>query len=403
MATLNFKGKRNDSPSSSEGSLKFNKIFTGEAFVTPLIFNPTAEQIKQFKKLPDSLEVKEPNYIVEKVVNKESGEKRPVRKVSLLTTFDPNKFIKHKAGETVVKYGQNYFLNYEILISNTLVTSDKSDKMYVIDAKMNTAWVNCNLEKVKALGEKLRLARKSGDATEIEDAKDEITKFTRKAVKEAAAAMGDKSYGAAAIDLTTVRVCREGEDTLAKLIFDMSAISMPRYMTKEDIKKLQKEDPKKCEARVKDYEEFDMSHTEEIFNMCVANRFDEVNQLIFEDNKEFFQSEGKQCEFGVFLGARVSDDHKIYQSYMRPLGNFGMECTFKKAYKAVKSAVMDGFSAYGPTFMPKAMVKKITDANYGYSDIWQDSFVFTPYDVEEFEPAKDEVVAPKVEVDDLPF
>jgi hypothetical protein len=150
-----------------------------------------------------------------------------------------------------------------------------------------------------------------------------------------------------------------------------------------------------------------MSPAEEIFTMLLANDIDGVNKLIFDENKEWFESDGQQCKFGVFLGARVADDGKVYQSHMGAYGNFifGQQYTFKKQWKAVKSAVLKDYSAYGVTFMPKDMAKKITDPQYGYSDIWQDSFVFQPYTVEEFVPAQDVEVktTSSNSGDDLPF
>jgi hypothetical protein len=408
-----FKGKRNDESNgtSTEGGFKFNQVFTGEAFLTPIMFNPTGAQIKEIKNLPDSFEIREPEYIIEKTVDKNTGEKRTVRKISLLCSFDPNTMLpKPKAGETVVKYANKYFYNYSVLISSKIVHSrnaDKGDKILVIDSKMNSAWIPCNVDKALELNEKLRKARKDGVEDEITDAQDDMTAFVKKAVKAAATAMGDVGYGAPSLHLDSVRACRDGEEVITKLIFDMTPLQAVYYMTKDAAKKLQKEDAKKYEARKQAYEDFDMSPAEEIFSMLLANDIDGVNKLIFEDNKEWFESDGQQCKFGVFLGARVADDGKVYQSHMGAYGNFifGQQYTFKKQWKAVKAAVLKDYSAYGVTFMPKDMAKKITDPQYGYSDIWQDSFVFQPYTVEEFVPAQDVEVktTSSNSGDDLPF
>lgn len=406
-----FKGKRNDESNgtSTEGGLVFNQIFTGQCFMTPIMFNPTGAQIKQIKNLPDSLEVREPEYIVDKTVDRNTGEKRKVRKISLMCSFEPASMLsKPKAGETAVKYANKYFYNYNVLISSMLVHSrnaDKGDKILVIDSKMNSAWVPCNVDKAIELNEKVRKARKDGVEDEIKDAQDDLTAFVKKAVKQAATAMGDMSYGAACLHLDSVRACRDGEEVISKLIFDMTPLQSAYYMTKDAAKKLQKEDAKKYEARKQAYEDFDMSPTEEIFNMLLANDIDAVNKLIFEDNKEWFESDGQQCKFGVFLGARVADDGKVYQSSMGAYGNFifGQQYTFKKAWKAVKPAALKDYSAYGLTFIPKDMAKKITDTQYGYSDIWQDSFEFQPYFVEEFVQPVDERVETTSKIDDLPF
>lgn len=408
MSSL-FKGKRNDESNGTplSGGLTFNQVFTGEAFVTPLIFNPNAEQLKRVKGLPDKVEVNEPNYIVEVAVAKGSEEKRKMLKINLLCGFNPNTMLpKPKEGDKVVKYADKYFLNFDIMASSSIVTNKNRDKVMVIDGKLNSCWVECDVEKAVKLNEELKAARKSKDGDAISDAKDDASKFIRTAVKKAAAAMGDVSYGAAKIDLDTVRIAREGEEPLAKLIFDMTAMSPVRYMTKEEGKKLQKEDAKKYEARKKAYEEFDMSMTEEIFNLFVTQKFDAVNTLIFDENKEWFESDGQQCKVGVFLGARLTEDHKVYQSCMRPSSKlcFGDYFTFKKYYSSSKAQTLKDFPEYGNTFMPKETAKRIVDQEYGYQDIWQDSFAFQPYFVPEFTAPEESVeVESKDESDDLPF
>lgn len=411
-----FKGKRNDTSAtgnSIEGGFVFNQQFTGEVFLTPLAFNPTGEEIKAFKNLPDSVNVEDPNYIMEKIVDRETEEKRTVRRIILLTKFNPNTQLpKGTADKPAVKYGENYFYNLPASqISSHIVHSrneEKGDKILVIDAKMNSAWVNCDVDKAITLNDAYKVARKGGDEDEIEDAKNAMTKFVRKAVKDAAAVTGDVSYGASAIDLVSARMCRDGEEPIAKLLFDMTPLSSVRYMTKADIKTLTKTDPKTCERRQKEYEEFDMSHTEEVFNMLLDGKFEEVNKLIFEDNKEAFESDGEQCKIGVFFGARLTDEGKVYQSSMSPYGKFifGQHYTFKKPWKAVKPAVLKDFTAYGPTFINKEMAKRITDSQYGYNDEWQNSFAFQPYVLEQFTaPVTEEKVVVKADKsgNDLPF
>lgn len=375
-----FKGKRNDESNgqSVEGGLKYGQVFTGQVFVTPLIFNPTGEQIKEIKKLPDSLSVNEPVYITEKTINKETGEKRVVRRISLLTSFNPNIQLSK---DNAVKYGNEYFYTLTYTISPVIVVAEKTSKVLVMDAKMNSAWIPADIAKVTSLGNEYRDAQKSDDENEISDLREKLTKLARKVTKDAAAAMGDVAYGAAAIDLSTVRFARDGEEPVAKLIFDMSSLSPVRYMSKTDAKKMQKDDAKKFEKLSKEYEEFDFSHVEMIFDLMLNGQMEEVNKLIFDENKEFFQSDEIQNKVGIFFGANQAEDGKIYQSNFGPYGKFlfGQEYTFKKAWKTVKSAVITGFEKYGETFMSKNAAKRIADADYGYSDQWQGSFKFQPF------------------------
>ena len=114
--------------------------FAGETLVTPLCFNPTAEQIKFFKGIRPDAQIDEPTYKRTMTLNDEKVE---FSVVSLLCEFKPNEIL----GLEENKYSDRVFVSYEILVDKEQVVGNKSGKTQVIDEHNQTAWVRLGKRK----------------------------------------------------------------------------------------------------------------------------------------------------------------------------------------------------------------------------------------------------------------
>lgn len=399
--SISFNGK-NRSETPERSGLNYKSIFTGATLATPLIFNPNASQIKSIKNLPDTVKVDDPDYNVTieiKDSNNRKIEDKAFKRVSLLTKFNPNellsKELRPKEGET--KYADNYYIDFDFLISSSLVTS-VSGKALIIDGKMNSAWIKIDLEKLKELYNAVRIAKHRGEQSSIETAKRNLHGFVKTSVINAKAGELDVNYGVRTLHEDSCRVAREGEQILVKLIFDMSDLIKVPYKTVGDLNTMKIEKENDYNKYIKSYNEFDMSDIEQLFDLFLEKDYDSINSLIFDELKSTFtNSQGKQCKVGIFLGARGGSDGKVYQGYYRPKTKFGEQYTFKKPYENYAPKEIRNFTAYGATIISRDMAKSLTDEEYGYDENFQKSFEFLPFNVEEVSRPKE-----NKEIDDFP-
>ena len=372
------------------GTINYRALFTGAALVEPIIFNPNAKQIKEIKGFGDKVNIEEPRYeLILDVKDQERKviDNRTVQVISLLCKYNPNELLglNYVVPEGALKIADNYYLDFNFYISKDIVKSTKGSVL-VIDSKMNSAWVSINFEELQGLYDNLRLAKMRKDDVKIEFAKTKLSNFVKAAVIAEKAAFkrsqGDVTYGPPTLDENTCRPAREGEQTLVKLLFDMSDLVRPRYKSTTELLTLKTEKEKKFNEFIESYKNFDMSDMEYVFDLFIEGNYEEVNKIIFEDLKEVFQnSEGKQCKLGVFLGVNEGKEQKLYQSYFRPYNKFGEQYTFKKPYENYSAKPITKFTSYGSTVISYEMAKSITDVENGYKDEFQKSFEFKIFEL----------------------
>lgn len=404
---MSFGKKRSEVPQSSNTGLSFKGLFSGTALVTPVIFNPNAEQIRAIKNIKPEFEVKEPEYIIKSPVKDENGDVIPdktqsFRKVSLMFTFDPNAMLKLKAENK--KYADKFFSNFEFKISNRLTINKAGTKLMVIDGKLNQFWIDINAEKLQEMYKEYR-----GKTGNKEEQLEDILAFVRKAAKKAQDTPRATRSPLDDLDLKTVRFCREGEQILYKLIFNMSDMYIPKKLSSDDAKKMKKENEKKYEEYMATYEETDMTFISSMFDDLMSENYENLNDMIFNTKKEFFEQDGYPCKLGVFLGVRAGNDGKFYQGCFTPAHIYGDNYTFRLPYKTALPKAVDGASAYGVTLMPKKMAHDVAgitsngSQGYAYRDIWQDSFEFKEFTPEDAIPETVVETSKAEEIDDLPF
>jgi len=130
-----------------KSNINFRAKFAGETLVTPVMFNPSGDDIKKIKSLPEDMTITDPTY-KRTLKMYEDGEKveKEYSVLSLLCSFNPNAILKSKA------YPQSMFVNYDILVSPEQVKGrDKLDdnknpivgtaKYQVIDDHNQSGWV----------------------------------------------------------------------------------------------------------------------------------------------------------------------------------------------------------------------------------------------------------------------
>lgn len=395
---LSFVGKSRSDISASMpvgGTVNYRALFTGAALVTPVTFNPSAAKIKEIKGFGEKSVIEEPRYeliLDVKDQDKKVIDNRTVQVVSLLCKYNPNELLSsdYTLPEGALKIADNYFLDFNFYISKDLVKSTKGSVL-VIDAKMNSAWIPVNFEELQGLYDALRLAKLKKDDVKIEFAKSKMANFIKNAVIAEKAAFkrsqGDVTYGPPTLDENSCRAAREGEQTLVKLLFDMSDLVRPRYKSTTELLTLKTEKEKKFNEFVESYKNFDMSDMEYIFDLFLEGKYQEINKIIFEDLKEVFEnSEGQPCKLGVFLGVNEGKEQKLYQSYFRPYNKFGEQYTFKKPYENYSAKPIAKFTSYGPTVMSYEMAKALVDPDNGFKDEFQKSFEFKVFELGNAKP-----------------
>ncbi|NRB64689.1 MAG: hypothetical protein HRU40_16955, partial [Saprospiraceae bacterium] len=81
--------------------------FTGEVLLTPICFNPTSEELRKIKNVPEEFDVKTPDY--SSVVTIQDVD---YKKLYLLCSFNPNEILETD------KYQDVVYVYYELFLSD---------------------------------------------------------------------------------------------------------------------------------------------------------------------------------------------------------------------------------------------------------------------------------------------
>lgn len=335
----------------SRVSLNYKAKFAGEVLVTPLVFNPTGEEIKQFKKITkEDLSIDTPAY--KKTVRVyENGE--PVEKefsvVSLLCSFTPNELMKVKG-----MYPEEMYVNYDLLVSPEYVKGGKSGKYQVIDDHNQNAWVK--IKPKQTLHDAILDAKNSSDTNQY----DAIHK----------------------IDEKTARVACVGEVALYELIFNMSTCD--------------KHDPEKNQ----ELSGFLIGEKPtEIFKAICAGDVTQLNKYLLKaakvkcEEKEFFVTNGKQNLLGLFMGVATNRDKtKLYQTVYTPQTekNISTPSTFRPTSG---NRSLNAYKNLGETRLAKEVVDHLMDSKYPWSGEWGSTFKFKEITMDDIATNETSIVA----------
>jgi len=352
-------------------------VFGGCALVTPLCFNPSAADIKRIKGLPDTVDIKEPDY------NKEiKGMK--ARKVVLLCEIDPT--VQNPKFQ-----GKKEYVNLEFFIANVDHVSE-SGKVLVIDHMYNSVWITpvpgkTFREVLDALRDNVSVHQdKNGKDYKIYTCPSTDTKYY--SYDKALVEMIENNY--------PVRASKYGEVALMTTILSMSNIEIPSAKAKNNM-------------RAKFTFEFN-DHLDTFKAICEGDNV-VLNGYLLTSSVQtsainHFTKNGIQRKLGVFLYGSIVGD-KFYQNAYAPKGNPSV-FTFKEDNKlqVVNFRDKEGNSQVHelPFDWGKGydFLRTINDAKYPLEGVFTSNYMFGKVTPDTNATTTIESAAAPVD-DDLPF
>jgi hypothetical protein len=351
--------------SAQQSNINFRALFTGETYVTPVAFNPSAEDLRKIKNVREDFEIKEPEY--NKVIK---GEDYHI--ISLLCKFNPNETLKLKTQA----YANEVFINYNLYISNRPVMGANSGKTQIIDCHNQNAWIK--LEGKAKLADQIKAAQQHDSPYKDGDP-------LRK------------------INSDTARIAKQGEVALYDLVFKMSTLDKHNIKEDEPTKSTRLDDFRLGENAEKTFENLTKGDYTAL-NMLLAS-----NSQDFE-GKEHFVKGNENNKIGVLLGVRPNQEgDKIYQDVFTPFTVFSVvpETIYRSTDREwdYTDTVYKG-KKLGKSRLNKKAVESLTSPTYPWTSYWSNSFKFQEVTVDDLPKNNTKVdgPAPKIEQsDDLPF
>lgn len=347
-----------------KSNINFRALFTGEVYVTPVMFNPSADDLRRIKNVKEEFDVKEPEY--NKVIK---GNDYHV--INLLCKFNPNEVLKLKTKQ----YADEMFVDYKFYISNRPVVGAASGKTQIIDCHNQNAWIKL-------------------------EGKDSLAVQVRKA--QAADSPYKDGDPIRKINPDTARIAKQGEVALYDLVFKMSTLD--KHNIKED-------EPEKS-TRLDDFRLGE--NPEKVIDNIINGDYTSLNMLIASnpqdfEGKEFFVKGDSNNKVGMLLGVRLNEaGDKIYQDVWAPftVNSVSPETIFRPSdrefdytdttYKGKK---------LGKSRLNKKAIEQLTHAQYPWTCFWNNSFTFQEVTIDDI-PKNNTSVAPQPPVqesDELPF
>ena len=350
---------------SQRTEINFKAVFTGCTYTTPVMFNPTADDLRRIKNINPEWDINEPEYT--RVIKEED-----YRIISLMCKFNPNKTLKLKKSE----YANDVFVDYKIYISDRTVVGAKSGKTQIIDQHNQNGWIL--LEGDAPLAEQVRKAQ-------LEDSPYKNGDPIRR------------------MNPDTARPAKQGEVALYDLVFRMSTLD--RHYINEDA-------PEKSTR----LDEFKLGENpEEVWSNLVNGDYTSLNMLMADneqdfEGKNFFVTDGVNNRLGLMLGARPnSDKDKLWQSVLSPftVNPVGFEATYRSTDREwdYSDTIYEGVKLTKSKLSKKA-VEYMTHEDYPWKDFWNHSLEFqevTVEDLPENNSSADQDVSTDDNGDDLPF
>ena len=347
---------------SEQAQINYRATFTGGVFTTPIMFNPTADDLRRIKNIPDTITIKDPKY--DRVIKDEN-----YRVVSLLCKFNPNKALKLKQP----RYKSEVYVDYKIYISDRPVVGKTSGKTQIIDAHNQNGWV---LLSGKASLEKQVLKAQEQDSPYSD--KDPLRR----------------------INAATARVAMQGEVALYDLVFRMSTLDKHR---------INEDEPEKT-TRLDDFVLGE--NPTEVINNIFNGEYTALNMLCASngqdfEGKEYFVKGEVNNPLGLFLGVRPNQDgDRLFHDVLAPFTVFpvGFEATYRVTDRtnSYDDIVVAG-NKLGDSKLGKKAVEHLTHEDYPWSSFWGNSLKFQEITVEDIPVEGGDVEAPDNSADDLPF
>lgn len=352
--------------SAQQNSINFKALFTGETLVTPVMFNPSAEDLRRIKNINAEWDVNEPDYL--KTIKGEE-----YRIISLLCKFNPNETLKLKTPA----YPNDMFVEYKLYVSNRPVVGTNSGKTQIIDCHNQNAWIK--LEGKAKLADQIKAAQKEDSPYKSGDP-------LRK------------------INADTARIAKQGEVALYDLVFKMSTLDKHNIKEDEPAKSTRLDDFRLGENAEKTFENI-VNGDYTALNMLMAD-----NPQDFEGKEFFVNKSGNNNKFGVMLGVRPNlEGDKIYQDVLTPFTVFSVtpECIYRSTDREWDyTDVIHNKVKLGKSKLSKKAVEYMTASQYGWSSFWNNSFTFQEVTIADL-PKNDTKVEGPTQApqpsDDLPF
>lgn len=362
-----MKSTNNTVNRSEAADINYKPVFSGEVYATPVVFNPTAAQLREMKNIPAEYDIDEPEYV-------RTIQDNEYRMIELHCKFNPNKVLKLKNRQ----YPDEVFVKYKLQISDRPVVGSSSGKTQIIDEHNQSGWIE--LKGKKSIEKQV---------LEVQENKSERSYSDGDPIRR--------------MDASTCRIACQGEVALYDLVFKMSTLDKHRINAEDDTKSTRLTEFKLGE------------NPTETFKNLVNGELTALNMLLASNDqdfegKEFFVKDGENNKIGLMLGATVSQDNdKIYQDVLAPFTVFPVtyEAVFRPTDRVNDyTTTMFNDTLLGKSRLNKQAVDVLTHEQYPWKAFWNNSFKFqevTLDSVNKNEDAAEDAEDNSNFTDDLPF
>lgn len=340
----------------SEGSIDYSALFTGAALLKPVGVNPNREELIKLRDLGNIADsVSEPNYVD---ITMKSGSVMSV--VDFFFELDPveNFGSRMPKGE---KYKESISLNIPIMVSKEKVFTKSGDKIQIIDQHNQSMYVPY----IEGLSVTEMLDQYHTSLVE-NNGSDYLKRLCEDFCKESArhACVGEVALYANIQSMTVL-----APHNVRKIKGE--PVPLNGFVLGGDIA------PDKATEQFEKIVDGDVSIIKTVLDSDICKHAD-----------------GNQAHVYGLLGVRESSG-KYYQDIYRSLREASV---FSDMSKKVD------YGKYGSANIPKSAFKNITDAEYGWSSFWNDSFVFQKFDPSIVNRPSNSVLEDDVnDDDDFPF
>lgn len=368
---------------------KIRKVFGGQAKVTPVRFNATADEIREIKNLPDSVTIGEPDYTrdIDGVAMSE---------LSLMLKIDPTK--QDRPSDAAISY-----VDYKFVISKDYVVGKvKEDTGYaktqILDNHAQNGWLA-----IPEGADVNKVLHKLYNSPEVQLMEDDAPVLNRagepKMVKICPTTKIPYStydsvlkMGKVKLADMNVRKAKYGEVALYDLLFNMS--NAKRYK----------------QGQVEAHQFILGDNPHESFDKIVDGDVVILNQLIKSStnpgNSAFLDNKKEQRDIMVLLGGKIgSDGTKIYQSVYTPNTHkkVTVNCT-ARSYASPYARIIPGTSTTVMWSLDRELLKQVKNPEYPWNCVTPDNLEFGEVKITPVETIVNTVDSnTSSEEDDLPF
>lgn len=328
--------------------------FTGEVLLTPICFNPTSEELRKIKNVPEEFDVKTPDY--SSVVTIQDVD---YKKLYLLCSFNPNEILETD------KYQDVVYVYYELFLSDQEIIS-KNNSSLVIDEHNQNSWVKRD--------------GKKGAKTLVKAAQAEGSGYKEK-------------HPIHKIDANTARFAKIGEIELQQLIFDLSTLDRHNPTSKNPSELI--------EFKLGENPSETFSHICEGEVSSINKFMGKFNSKPFPGREYFINEKGENNKIGGMLILDINSNDPSIQ-YQKVLGSSPFYWltdthTFRPTDRVNK------YEAQGleESRLKKKTIERLIDEDYAIKSYWGDSLLFTVFDSKKAKEENENVSSEMYSIDSI--